>query len=298
MSLKEYVPPRLKPSLRLGRDRLVEAVELAPDYARSLYLGAAQRHMFDDVERYVMFVGYPRSGHTLIGSLLNAHPEVVVANELNALRHVGVGFSRRQLYALLLEKDREFGGLGRFSGAYDYRVEGQWQGRVERLRVIGDKKGGGSSLLLGRRPELLDRLRSTVGVPLRLVHVARNPFDNIATLNRRSLGYTLEESVNLYFRLANTVEWSATRVRADEWLELHHAEFVADPAGAMRQLAAFVGVGATDTYIDACARIVRPTPSRTRDGAAWTPHLIDEVRRRSDGYHFLRGYVDEVPALA
>jgi len=48
-----------------------------------------------------MFVGYPRSGHSVIGSLLNAHPDMVVAHELNALRYVQAGFSRLREYPFL-----------------------------------------------------------------------------------------------------------------------------------------------------------------------------------------------------
>jgi len=44
--------------------------------------------LFDKVRTYVMFVGYPRSGHSLIGSLLDAHPNVVIAHEMDALQFV------------------------------------------------------------------------------------------------------------------------------------------------------------------------------------------------------------------
>ncbi len=41
--------------------------------------------IFADLERFWSFIGYPRSGHSLIGSLINAHPDVVVCHELDTL---------------------------------------------------------------------------------------------------------------------------------------------------------------------------------------------------------------------
>jgi hypothetical protein len=40
----------------------------------SLFGGVRHRASFAHVESFCMFIGYPRSGHTLIGSILDAHP--------------------------------------------------------------------------------------------------------------------------------------------------------------------------------------------------------------------------------
>ena len=47
--------------------------------------------MFETIQLYCMFVGYPRSGHSLVGTLLDAHPDIVIAHELDALRHIRAG---------------------------------------------------------------------------------------------------------------------------------------------------------------------------------------------------------------
>lgn len=56
-------------------------------------------------------------------------------------------------------------------------------------QVIGDKKGGPTTSMLGKARGLLDlqELQKTVAVPIRLIHVIRNPFDNIATICLRRL---------------------------------------------------------------------------------------------------------------
>ena len=43
---------------------------------------------FDDLQAYCLFVGPRRSGTTLLGQLLNAHPSVVIAHQLYSLEYV------------------------------------------------------------------------------------------------------------------------------------------------------------------------------------------------------------------
>src|SRR5512143_1721936 len=63
-------------------------------WARFRYAGEFLR-----VERFCLFVGYPRSGHSLVGAFLNAHRHAVVSHELNVGPLVLAGISRDALYA-------------------------------------------------------------------------------------------------------------------------------------------------------------------------------------------------------
>jgi hypothetical protein len=83
---------------------------------------------FREVHTLLLFIGYPRSGHSLVGSLLNAHPNVVVAHELHALWYLDRGFSRDELFSLIWKRDRWFGRQGRRWTEFNYSVPGQWQG--------------------------------------------------------------------------------------------------------------------------------------------------------------------------
>src|SRR4051812_27854480 len=121
-----------------------------------------------------MLIGYTQSGHTLAGSLLNAHADVVIAHELDTLQLLERGVSGRELMMLIPERDREFAALRRRWTRYAYAVRGQFQGRTVAPRVVGDKKGARSTQRLDEQPALLERLRA-VPVPLRVIHVTRNP---------------------------------------------------------------------------------------------------------------------------
>ena len=56
-------------------------------------------------------------------------------------------------------------------------------------QVIGDKKGTGTAKALSNPKGLQDlqELQETVMAPVKLIHVIRNPFDNIATMCLRQL---------------------------------------------------------------------------------------------------------------
>ena len=111
----------------------------------------------------------------------------VISHELDAPQLVLAGCTRDVLYSRILARAAWFNLRGNTSN-YAYQVPNGWQGRFETLRVIGDKRGDSAALWLGLHPDLLARLNSTTGVPLRLVHVVRNPFDNIAGLHAGTVG--------------------------------------------------------------------------------------------------------------
>ncbi len=246
---------------------------------------------------YCMFIGYPRSGHSLVGALLNAHPNIVVAHELSALEYLKYGPTQGSLAALLLKRDREFAAGGRRWVGYDYAVPGQWQGRYTTLEVVGDKKGGRSTTVLARNPDLLATLRRTVGVPLRVIHHVRNPYDNISTWARKS-NRRLPDAADQYFKYATVNrDLLARHLGVDEQIESHHDDLIADPVTELARLVAFLGPAAGDDYLRACAAVVFDKSSRTRDDADWPPGLIDDIAARMAGFDFLRRYrFDDRPA--
>jgi hypothetical protein len=258
-------------------------------YATSMWKGFRERGLFRDVRTYCMFIGYPRSGHSLVGSLLDAHPDVVVSHELDALGFLQHGFHRNQIFALILNNARAVGAAGREQTGYPYQVPGGWQGRFERLLVIGDKRGMTSMYRIQRRPELLARLRREVQVPVRYVHVVRNPFDNISTMAKRR-DLSLELSAETYFTLCRTVAHVKRSEASDSVMDVRHEMLISDPKGSLGALCRFLGVTASDDYLDRCAAIVFPSPRQTRHEAAWTDQLIQGVQSRMGEFPFLEGY--------
>ncbi|GBD39617.1 hypothetical protein HRbin37_01900 [bacterium HR37] len=264
--------------------------ELLKVYPKSLYYGFRYKDTFSDIETYCMFIGYPRSGHSLIGSLLDAHPDVIVAQELDALKFLYAGFRKEQILYLILERSMVFAKSGGKHGKYNYSVPNQWQGRFRRLRVIGDKKGWSSTLRLRAKPSLLDKLRKTFNVKLRFLHVVRNPYDTISTMFIKSDNWSLEETIEHYFLLCETVSEVKRRLKEEEVFELRHEDFISNPREYLERLCRFLGVDAGEDYLKDCAGIVFKNPHRSRFDLNWDLKLIELVKARSLSFPFLKGY--------
>ena len=288
----------MREALATGARKARRGLDLAASYLRSSVGGRRDRELFEDVEAYCMFVGYPKSGHSLFGSLLDAHPEAIIAHEQDALRYLGSGFGRAQLFYLLLQNSRRYAEAGRDWNVYSYAVPGQWQGRFRKLRVIGDKKGALSTLRLDKNPGLQVRLRETVRIPVKYVHVVRNPYDNISTMLRDGVfdwrtngrGRDLHRSIEDYFSLCEAMRRFEERTDPKDIFEVRHEEIVADPGGALGRLCAFLGLDAPEDYLRDCAGMVFRAPSRSRSKVEWSAGEIELVRERAEEFRFLRGY--------
>jgi len=246
-----------------------------------------------------MFIGQPRSGTSLVGSLLNAHRHTLFSQELNALKYILRGYSRNQLYWLIQKREQDFANGGRRWTGYDYEVANQWQGRHEKLLVIGDKKAGCSSEIIRDHPNVVKMLEHRVGVPVRMVHVVRNPFDTITTISRKRSRTSLSKTAGMYLDRCET-NWRLMEDRGEAIATIHLEDMIADPRQHLIDLARFVGVTPDKEYVDACARILFSKPRQTKSSVDWPDELIDWVTQRIDKYPFLRGYnfADPLPGDA
>jgi len=276
------------------RDRRFKRITKKPQrYVLSALGSLANRKSFASVETLCLFIGYPRSGHSLIGALLDAHPNAIIADELDALKYVQAGFSRNQLFYLLLRGSRQSASAGRQRTGYSYHVPGQWQGRFEELRVIGDKMGHASAIRLGAFPSLFDTLANGFNVKIKFLHVMRNPYDVISTMALRTK-LSLASSCDLFFSSAEAVELIKQRSGETAVHDLRHEDFVANPKSALKAICAFLNLKEDDDYFDACARIVYQFPHKSRQKISWSPNLIDSVKQRMSRFSFLQDYSFDV----
>ena len=262
---------------------------LARQYVRSALFAGRHARDFDAVETFCMFVGYPRSGHSLVGSLIDAHRHAIIAHELNALKCRRYGFSRRQIYFMLRENSQVFTEhKGRSYSGYSYRVPNQWQGRYEKLRVIGDKFGDRSIEAIMTWPWALDKLQATIGIPMKFVHVIRNPFDNISTIRKKTgrARRDMDQSIDWYFSLVEGCHQLRER-HGEAVIDFYLEKMIADPKAELGRLTAFLGLDAPDDYLADCASIVFDKPRKTQRDAEWTPDHVKRVREWMQRYDFL-----------
>jgi hypothetical protein len=256
------------------------------------------RRLRDDlaaVERYCLFVGHARSGHSIVGALLDAHRHSVISDELDAVRYARRGFSRDQLFYLSIDRARRQADtgrrkLGRGGQVYSYFVPGQWQGRYERLRVVGDSTAGETIRALDADDRLLSRIEDKVRpAELQLIQVVRNPYDNISTMILRG-GRTFDDATARYFENCAMLSRLRGRLAPGRIATIRHEDLVQDPSRELSRLCAFLGLDAPDDYLQACAGILFRSSSQSRHAVAWSDAHVDRVARLIEGHDFLEGY--------
>lgn len=278
------------------------------------------------IKKFVYFVGYHRSGHSIIGSLLDAHPHIVVAHEyfisshfpeLNRAASSDQAWKQNLFNKLYREsladvRERQHHSLKGYSLAFD----GLWQGRFNQsIEIIGDKSGGRATKDYmndrdGFKRNYL-RMKAAIGIPIYILHVLRNPFDMISTsiiidnIGNKGLGQaktnstdTLEVPDELKHRIINSTfqQYDAVLEMIDRFmgqenvLEIHNSELVSDPKGTILKMLDFLNTSATDLYLDTCAGKTYKSVSRTRDLVVWGPADREQVETRMKAYEMLDRY--------
>ncbi len=275
----------------------VEYSSVLPNYLLTRRSSAEIRNSFDTVHTYAMFIGIGRSGTTLIGSLLDAHPKIIIANQETALKYMHPRlFSREQVYRLLLRNSEDCARSGRIGGGgYSYQVKDQWQGKFDRLEVIGDKSKSAQDVTwLTSKPSILDKMAEVTGARIRMMHVIRNPYDTIATRSvRRNL--PLRKITREYFALCGKLQKLISRIEMEEAYDvqripLHLEDFIENPARYLADICNSLGVDAGSDYTGACARIVNRKPHKRRFEVEWNKGLIEEIKLKIEDISFLKRY--------
>ena len=253
------------------------------------------RNRFTEVDTFACFIGYPRTGHTLLSALINAHPSAMMSNELKPLLLFRLGFNWRQVFALIYRRDRYFSrwDYTQTQTGYKYEVPGAEQGSWTRGTLIGDKSAEATAAETLRDPELFDTIRQGLdGRRLRVIHHVRSPYDSIATIARRNK-VPVARALRKYSKLLRAVNQSRPGLSSDEFLTTYHEDLVANPKQELERVCRFLGLDTDESYLDACAAIIFEKPQRTRQLIDWTSEeeaAVVELCRQTD---FLQRYADE-----
>lgn len=63
------------------------------------------RSVIDGVEKFVIFIGYPRSGHSIIGSYMDSHTNMIIAHEYPLFKNLSQKkMSKYALFNVLYKK--------------------------------------------------------------------------------------------------------------------------------------------------------------------------------------------------
>jgi hypothetical protein len=264
------------------------AVTTFIDTLNVTHKAAREQEYFKDIHTLCIFVGYPRSGHSIVGSVIDAHPNGLMAHRMDSLQYIGLGYTEPELFYMLKRNSERYAKTGRMLTGYQYNIPNQLPVSAKTLKVIGDQEGNRSSVRLGQDPHLLRRLIERKRVKVKLIHVMRNPFDNITTWALRSQS-TIEFNIQRYFDRVRNVD-KIKKTSALDLLDVRHEEFVENFDISCRRLFGFLDLDTEERFIRDCGSIVYSSPHKSRSKVDWSPKLISEVEARIAEFPFLSGY--------
>ena len=221
------------------KTKIISKLRFLYSYIKSFILGRIKYKQFKQVDTFLMFIGYPRSGHSLIASLLDAHPNIVIGMEWGVLPHIRMGYDQKQIFYSILNNSRAFNRQKKniWTG-YSYYVDKMWQGKSDSIQVIGDKMGGRTSVMVKDSPELLQQLGRVINETIKFIHVIRNPYDVITTMTRRSFERKggkgelktndLLPFIKSFFDRVEIISWLKINSHI-EMIDLYQEDFVENP---------------------------------------------------------------------
>lgn len=250
---------------------LLAAIEKTCDAA---YLAGPGHAGSDEAPVPIFIVGMFRSGTTLLERLLGGHPEVADAGESGGF------FARLRLAAddagplspAFLQKAHQADAAA--LGA-DFMASQAWRARG---RKFWTEKLPANGLLAGFIARALPRAR--------FLHMRRPPMDvcfsNLRTLFGGAASYSYDQAeVANYYRSYAALNDHWRKTLGERWLDVDHADLVADPEAQMRRVLAHCGLDFDPAVLSLDARsgaVSTASAAQVRGGirkdtaAAWRPY--------------------------
>ena len=116
----------------------------------SAYFLDGDREEYKEVDTLLFFVGYARSRHTLLASLLDGHPHMIVGNERNMFYRLihGERMDRSEMFDVLVRGSQSFMKRGKGvemegnlqnTSRFGFFMEGYWQGTYDKYIEVNNK---------------------------------------------------------------------------------------------------------------------------------------------------------------
>lgn len=245
----------------------------------------------DKVKYFLMFAGYPRSGHTLVASILNAHPNVICSNQQYIMSMVSGDPELRLAKISILSKiESGIHKSGWNPNAYIEPLPKQ------DITVIGDKTGHRTVEHLITNHGDLDVFKKTVDLPIKWIHVIRNPFDNIATWTKKNLESRkyksdIHREFNIAFNKFKALNDEIVKLKkTEDMLTVTHERVIRFIDKTLDELCNFLELEKHDEWRSSVIKVLWKEPRVTRNNIKWTPPMRAKVISLMKQYPWFDGY--------
>jgi hypothetical protein len=241
-----------------------------------------------------LVIGNARSGSTILGSVIDAHPNAVISNETaGSSPDLWRSLDRNSLLEKIFQTAESLASIGRPSEGYLYQI-GPPPSVKQELLVMGDKTWNPMLLLLHGNHRLLLQLETRLQLPIRLIESIRNPFDTIARMHTRS-GLPLRDRTRWFFMHCEAAAAIRERLPTDRVLASYHENLIADPTAELHRIGSFLGLPPSAEQERAVRRSLFSSPRRCSEQVFWSKEEIDDVMMRMEQFHIFHRYMEQPP---
>ena len=247
----------------------------------------------NNVREAVFTVGFNRSGSSLIGDLLSAHPNIVMDNESGIIRRYmnGEFTSRESLLSFIIKHDMD-------RGIKKNYVAGQYQQHYDcNIEVVGDKHSPHNTVSLTKtESNTLEELEKFIKLPIKLLFNVRNPYDMVASMVnsipdwRQSQSEKTEKAISFFTHRSADNMKLIDQVSADRIFMIRLEDFIASPAKMLANICDFLGVAKTPEYLSSCTEVTYKMPNKSRDTLDWNEEHQKKIDALIEKYEFFNGY--------
>ena len=277
------------------------------------------QHVIDRVKTFVFFLGYPHSGHSIVGSLMDSHPQIVISHELDLFAKLAnrvIAPNKTEIFNAIWKntvKTVSNGIRAQNAKGYNLTVGNSYGGKyVDHIDVIGDKKGGMTTLMLWRQPSKWSdvfNIIKALNLTLKVVLVYRNPYDIVATTYlyahhsyeefasiKKAANETIHPIpsqvnrwINDYFSYHKAIVNAKKKYNLD-MIEIHGKDLISHPRDMILKWCNSLEVTCSDDYLDICSNKIFKTESRTRNLISWSDENLKMMKEYIGKYSSLKDY--------
>lgn len=235
---------------------------------------------FNLIDHIVIFVGHAHSGHSIIGAMLDSHPDTAIANELNipkVIKHHKL--SERQIYSLIINQSKDISKKdGWRNSEYKYNFKSTGQSKNIKPKVIGDKKAGGSTRIFYNHFWVFEHLLDIFGEKLKLVFVNRNARDIVAAYSYYMKQEPSQFHIDRYIENYNTTMKLKSTLPPNQWLTINQKDFIDKPGVILSKLFRFFNLSEEKDYIQYLSSFVRKDIKGKSETIHIPPLLSDQLQ--------------------
>lgn len=260
-------------------------------YLQSWLYSQTLKKDFNDIKNFCLFIGYSRSGHSILGSIIDAHKNAVIGHEVDCLYLFQKGYSKNQIYSAIVENSKKFNKYKRGWSGYSYHIPNSHQGKYTKLILLGDKMGGWLSQEIKNNPQALNQFQKFIKLNFLYIHHFRNPFDNIsriALINNKNI--IDRNDIDIFFDSVKSNMRYINSIDKDSVFFSKHENLIDNPEKSLISLFKFLKLSSDKQLVNQCKNILFPSPSTTRYKIKWSANNIEYCNKLINQYSHLKGY--------